>query len=297
MPELPKATAREMLSWPHGGFSLDGGMHEVLCRMRRPTIIYGTAWKQAATTELVEKALAAGYRAFDTANQKKHYSDDLTGVAIRDSGLPRAELFLQSKYTSPRGQDHRMPYDPAADVAVRVHASFAGTLKNFGTDYLDSFLIHGPDGAGVLDEADREAWGAMEELHLSGAARAIGISNVGLRQLRELEGAKVRPMYVQNRCYEQRGWDRDVREYCLANSIVYQGFSLLTANPEVVGHPATAAIARRLGVTPAQVVFRFAVSLGILPLTGTTDARHMKDDLEALSLELSAAELGALRAL
>ncbi len=262
-----------------------------------PAIIYGTAWKKEATTDLVAKALAAGYRAFDTANQKKHYSEDLAGAAILASGLLRAELFLQSKYTFPAGQDHRMPYDPAAAVAAQVRSSFAGSLKNFGADYLDSFLLHGPSGPGALAEADWEVWGALEALHGEGRARAIGISNVGLRQLRELEGAKVRPMFVQNRCYAERGWDRDVREHCLAHGIVYQGFSLLTANPQVVGHPATAAIARRLGAAPAQVVFRFAVSLGILPLTGTTDPRHMTDDLAALALELTAADLDSLRAL
>ncbi|MDP3543119.1 MAG: aldo/keto reductase [Elusimicrobiota bacterium] len=265
--------------------------------MQKPGIIYGTAWKKEATTELVAKALAAGYRAFDTANQKKHYSEDLAGAAIRESAVPRAELFLQSKYTSPDGQDQRMPYDPEDDVATQVRASFAGSLKNFGVDFLDSFLMHGPTGAGVLDEDDWAVWGEMEALHLAGKAKAIGISNVGLGQLRELEGAKIRPAYVQNRCYAARGWDRDVREHCLANGIVYQGFSLLTANPRVVGHPATAAIAERLNATPAQVVFRFAAALGILPLTGTTDPRHMRDDLEALSLELTAADLDALRAL
>ncbi len=265
--------------------------------MQRPAIIYGTAWKQEATTELVEKALAAGYRAVDTANQKKHYSEDLAGAALRKSGLPRAELFLQSKFTFPRGQDHRMPYDPASAVATQVRSSFAGSLKNLGADYLDAFLLHGPSGAGVLSKADWEVWGELEALHGEGAARAIGVSNIGLRQLRELTGAKVRPMYVQNRCYAEQGWDRDVREYCLANGIVYQGFSLLTANPKFVGHSTTAAIARKLSATPAQVVFRFAVSLGILPLTGTTDPRHMKEDLEALALELSADELDSLRAL
>lgn len=265
--------------------------------MTRPAIIYGTAWKGESTSVLVEEALAAGYRAFDTANQKKHYSEDLAGSAIRACGVPRSELFLQSKYTSPDGQDHRMPYDPADDVAAQVRASFAGSLKNFGADYLDSFLVHGPTGAGVLDDDDWAVWGEMEALHRAGQAKAIGISNVGLRQLRELGGAKVKPAYVQNRCYAARGWDRDVREHCLANGIVYQGFSLLTANPRVVGHPATAAIAQRLNTTPAQVVFRFAVALGILPLTGTTDAGHMKEDLAALSLELSADDLCALRRL
>ena len=263
----------------------------------RPAIIYGTAWKQEATTELVEKAFSAGYRAVDTANQKKHYSEDLAGAAVRKSGVPRAELFLQSKYTFSRGQDHRMPYDPAAPVTAQVRSSFGSSLKHFDTDYLDSYLLHGPSGANALGKSDWEVWGELEALHRSGKARAIGISNVGLRQLRELEGAKVRPMCVQNRCYADHGWDEPVREYCLANGIVYQGFLLLTANPDVVDHPATEKVAARLNVTPAQVIFRFAVSLGILPLTGTTDPLHMKQDLEALSLELSTADLNALRAL
>jgi diketogulonate reductase-like aldo/keto reductase len=264
----------------------------------RPSIIYGTAWKKEATTELVRQAMAAGYRAFDSANQKKHYSEDLAGLAQREGVVTRGELFLQSKYTFPRGQDHRMPYDPAADVATQVRSSFASSLLNFGTDYLDSYLVHAPSGGGAsLEKADWEAWGALEALHASGQAKAIGVSNVRLRHLQDLAGAKVRPAYVQNRCYAEQGWDEEVREHCLANGIVYQGFSLLTANPEVIGHPATAAIARRLNATPEQVVFRFAVSLGILPLTGTSDPRHMKDDLEALSLELSAADLDALRAL
>jgi len=266
-------------------------------RVLSPSIIYGTAWKGDATTSLVTKALSAGYRAVDAANQKKHYSEDLAGAAVLASGVPRAELFLQSKYTFPRGQDHRMPYDPAAPVAAQVRASFLSSLAHFGTDYLDSFLLHGPSGSGALTKADWEVWGELEALHGSGRARAIGVSNVGLRQLRELEGAKVKPLYVQNRCYAELGWDSDVREHCLANGIVYQGFSLLTANPRVVHAPATASIARRLKASPAQVVFRFAVSLGILPLTGTTDERHMKDDLEALSLELTDTDRGSLRAL
>ena len=265
--------------------------------MKRPAIIYGTAWKREATAGLVETALALGYRAVDTANQKKHYSEDLAGAAVRKSGVPRSELFLQSKYTFPRGQDHRMPYDPAADFATQVRSSFAGSLKNLGTAYLDAYLLHGPSGAGGLGEADWEVWGEIEALHRSGAARAIGVSNVSLGQLREFSGADVKPMIVQNRCYAEQGWDEDVREYCLANGIVYQGFSLLTANPEFVAHPKTAEIARRLRATPAQVVFRFAISLGILPLTGTTDERHMKDDLGALTLELSAADAAVLRAL
>jgi diketogulonate reductase-like aldo/keto reductase len=265
-----------------------------------PPIIYGTAWKQDATAGLVKTAARAGYRGLDTANQKKHYREDFLGEALAElaqGGIPRSQLFLQTKYTSQDGQDHRLPYDPAEPPAAQVRASFASSLKNLRTDYLDSFLVHGPSSsAGLIDE-DWEIWAEFERLHASGGARLIGVSNVALHHLTELSKAKVKPMVVQNRCYAVRGWDRAVREHCAANGIIYQGFSLLTANPHVVEHRRVEAIARRMNATAAQVVFRFAKALGILPLTGTTDERHMQDDLAALALELTAAEVDDILAI
>jgi diketogulonate reductase-like aldo/keto reductase len=98
-------------------------------------------------------------------------------------------------------------------------------------------------------------------------------------------------MVVQNRCYASQGWDRAVREICLAHGIVYQGFSLLTANREVITDPDLRAIAKRLGTGPAQVIFRFAIQVGMLPLTGTTSEQHMKDDLQAKQLALFPEEI------
>ena len=266
-----------------------------------PKIIYGTAWKKDATAGLVRAAAAAGFRAFDTANQKKHYREDFSGDALNGlmgDGLRREELFLQSKYTDAAGQDHRLPYDPRADYATQVRVSFENTLAHFRTEYLDSFLVHGPLSAAGLTDEDWEIWGAMEALKEEKRARSIGVSNVGLPHIRGLwERAKLKPAVVQNRCYASRGWDREVREYCLANGIVYQGFSLLTANPQVVADVHVGAIARRRNVTPEQVVFAFARRIGILPLTGTTDERHMKEDLASVELELSAADVETISAL
>jgi diketogulonate reductase-like aldo/keto reductase len=98
-------------------------------------------------------------------------------------------------------------------------------------------------------------------------------------------------MVVQNRCYASHGWDREVREICQAHGIIYQGFSLLTANRDVVGDPDIRAIAKRLGTNPAQVVFRFAMQIGMLPLTGTTSQQHMKEDLQAEQLALLPEEI------
>ncbi len=258
-----------------------------------PPIIYGTAWKADATADLVRAALAAGYRAFDTANQKKHYREDFAGEALK--AHPRPELFLQSKYTFQNGQDHRLPYDPVAPPAEQTRASFESSLRHFGTDYLDCYLLHGPSSSQGLTGADWEVWRTLEALHGSGKARRIGVSNIGVHHLLELcAGAKVRPHVVQNRCYAVRGWDKAVRERCFALGIAYEGFSLLTANPQVISSPPVRAAARRLEATPEQIVFRFVKAVGILPLTGTTDPVHMKQDLEAGVLALSPAEIAAI---
>lgn len=258
-------------------------------------MIYGTAWKEQATAGLVLEALAAGFRAIDTANQKKHYREDFVGDALlglKQNGIERKDLFLQSKYTYREGQDHRLPYDPAADFGTQVRSSFASSLKNLHTDYLDSYLLHGPRTGRGLTDADWEVWTAMEDLHQSGQARSIGVSNVSLDQIRELfEKARIKPQSVQNRCYASRGWDGPVRAYCAAHQIVYQGFSLLTANPHIVSHPEVLQIATRRSVTPAQILFAFAGRIGILPLTGTTDSRHMKEDLIAPGLVVTPEEV------
>ena len=107
----------------------------------------------------------------------------------------------------------------------------------------------------------------------------------------------MKPAFVQNRCYAVYGWDMEVREFCLENEIIYQGFSLLTANVPVVTHPKVREIARRLKAEPQQVIFRFAVLIGILPLTGTTDTQHMKQDLTIGEFELTADDIKIIGAL
>jgi diketogulonate reductase-like aldo/keto reductase len=143
-----------------------------------------------------------------------------------------------------------------------------------------------------LGESDWEVWAAMEDLYQSGKTQMIGISNVTAGQLAQLcEQANVKPMVVQNRCFAALGWDKEVREICQAHGIIYQGFSLLTANREVLGDPEIRTIAKRLDTGPAQIIFRFAMQIGMLPLTGTTSQQHMKEDLEAEKLALSSEEI------
>ena len=266
--------------------------------VRVPWIMYGTAWKEERTEELTRAALAAGFRAIDTANQRKHYVEASVGAAVAASGVPRAELFLQTKFTYQGGQDHRLPYDPDAPPAEQVRQSFDSSCRHLGTDRIDSYVLHGPLLARGWSEQDQEVWRAMEALQQAGRARLLGVSNVGLDQLELLcDAARVAPAFVQNRCFARTGWDRAVRALCQERGIVYQGFSLLTANRRELAAPEVSAMAARLGATVPQLVFRFAAAFGMFPLTGTSSRDHMEQDLAAIDLDLPAADLATLEAL
>ena len=256
--------------------------------------MYGTAWKEERTEALTAQALAAGLRAIDTANQRKHYVEAGVGAAIAASKIPRAELFIQTKFTPIDGQDERLPYDPDADLTTQVGQSFASSLEHLGVSQLDSYVLHGPTTADWGAE-DREIWAAMTELQRAGRTRLIGISNVSLPQLTLLCGqAATPPAFVQNRCYARTGWDREVRAFCRDHGIVYQGFSLLTANRRALDAPAIVELARRRGVTVPQLVFAFAHAVGMLPLTGSSDAWHLSQDLAAANIDLDAGELAVV---
>ena len=266
-----------------------------------PSFMYGTAWKKEATAQLVQLAVAAGFTAIDTANQLIHYQEALVGealLALARKGMTRDRLFLQTKFTPTNGQDHRTPYDASAALTTQVAQSFDSSLVHLHTDYLDSYVLHGPYQRQGLGAADWEVWAAIEGLYQSGKTKMIGISNVTPEQLTQLcAKAAVKPMMVQNRCYAALGWDKEVREICRTHGIIYQGFSLLTANREVFSDPTIRAIAQRLKVGLAQVVFRFAMQIGMLPLTGTTDQQHMKDDLQAEGLTLTAEDMRVIETL
>jgi diketogulonate reductase-like aldo/keto reductase len=267
-----------------------------------PDFLYGTAWKEDRTPALTELALRMGFRGIDTANQRRHYFEAGVGqglaAAYRAGVVARADLFLQTKFTYRPGQDHRLPYDPVAPLSVQVAQSMASSLEHLGTDYLDSYVLHGPASSYDWTDADSEVWEAMMKERDGGRTRLLGVSNVSLRHLEQMAAAHAEaPVFVQNRCFARLGWDREVRLFCRERKIIYQGFSLLTANAEVLRHPLVTGLAARANATPAQVVFGFARAVGMLPITGTSDAEHMKQDLASPGLALSADAVRAIESL
>jgi diketogulonate reductase-like aldo/keto reductase len=260
------------------------GSNKTIQGVAVPTMMYGTAWKEDRTASLVIAAMEAGFRAIDTANQRRHYFEAAVGDAIRKTleggRVGRGDLFLQTKFTYVNGQDHRLPYDPKAPIPNQVEQSFASSLEHLGVETLDAYLLHGPSTYPGLGEADRQAWTAMEDLQRSGAVRLIGISNVTAEQLEQLHAdARVKPALVQNRCFTRPEADSAVREFCEQNGIGYEGFSLLTAHRGLLEHPHITLLAERERLTAAQLVLRYCLDAGMIVLTGTTSGMHMEQDL------------------
>ena len=266
-------------------------------RIRIPRIIYGTAWKKADTARLVRLAIQTGFRGIDTACQPKHYDEAGVGTGLAASlgqGLSRAELYLQTKFTSLSGQDpDRIPYDRKATLPDQIAQSVKASLVNLQTDYLDCVLLHSPMPTMAQTQS---AWRALEAFVDAGQVRQLGISNCYRQDDLEglFEGARIKPAVVQNRFYADTNYDRDIRAYCDLRQIIYQSFWTLSANPQLLAHKTIigpAAIHRR---TPAQILFRYLTQIGVVPLTGTKSGAHMREDLSIFDFQLSNEELRAI---
>jgi len=265
-----------------------------------PRIIYGTAWKKAATEQLVSIAIENGFRGIDTACQPKHYHEAGVGAGVAASlkqGLTRADLYLQTKFTALSGQDpNRVPYDPKASLADQISQSIAASLKNLQTDYLDCLLLHSPMPTPAQTQS---AWRSFESFVDSRTIRQLGISNCyNLTDLERLyESARIKPAIVQNRFYADTNYDRGIRSFCDRNQIIYQSFWTLSANPHVLAHETMTALASIHRRSPAQILFRYLTQIGIVPLTGTKSESHMREDLAIFDFELTSDERGAIDAL
>ncbi len=262
--------------------------------VKMPRIIYGTAWKKDRTAELVVKAIQAGFGGIDTACQPKHYSEPLVGEALqrlKNHGIEREALFLQTKFTPLSGQDPRqVPYDKNSPVELQVAQSFEASKKNLQTEYVDSFVLHSPMAPHALL---MKVWNAMEKIQKTGGTRQLGISNCyDTKVIRSLYAdANVKPAVVQNRFYQETGYDADLRRWCSNHGVIYQSFWTLTANPHILSSNIVRTIAQKYKKTEAQIFFRYLSQSDIVPLTGTSSEQHMTEDLSIFDFELSSEDL------
>jgi diketogulonate reductase-like aldo/keto reductase len=266
--------------------------------VKMPSLIYGTAWKKEKTTDLVVQAILSGFRGIDTACQPKHYEEALVGKALaqlRDHGIKREELYIQTKFTPLAGQDpNRIPYNPNEPLEIQVEQSFEASKRNLGIDYIDSYVLHSP----IFPFKDLlSVWGIMEKIYHSGGVHQLGISNCyDLEILERLyRDATVKPAVVQNRFYAESGYDVELRQWCNEKGIIYQSFWSLTANPHILASPAVVSMAKKYDKTQAQILYRYLHQLDIVPLIGSTSKQHIEEDLDIFSFELTPDEITGIQ--
>ena len=266
-----------------------------------PAMIYGTAWKKERTADLVETAVRAGFRAIDTACQPKHYNEPGVGEALerlyKDGVVKRSELFIQTKFTSLRGQDkNSVPYDKHAALDEQVRQSVRVSLRNLNTPYLDSLILHSPMSS-IADTMI--VWREFESFVDSKQVLKIGVSNCyDLETLRTVhQQARIKPSFLQNRFYRESRFDREIRAFCRENGIVYQSFWTLTASPDIVKSVVVTKLAKKHSATNAQIWFGFIQHRVGTPLSGTQSVEHMQQDLLVPSIHLEENELDDIEAL
>src|SRR2546423_4102696 len=263
-----------------------------------PPFLYGTAWKKEATSDLVYKALSSGFTGIDTANQPKHYREELVGAgmrkALKDRNIKREDIYLQTKFTPTSGQDPAsIPYDPRSSIPEQVKASVESSLEHLqSTDsssssledasYIDTVVLHSP--LRTIDET-MEAWQTLEE-YVPDRIHNLGISNCSLFTLMDIyERATIKPAVIQNRFYPSTKFDIGVRKFCRENSIIYQSFWTLTANPGLLQSVEAREFAHHLRISPQAALYCLVLGLGnTVILNGTKSANHMQDDFAALEL-------------
>lgn len=258
-------------------------------------MIYGTAWKKDDTARLVKMALESGFRAIDTACQPKHYNEKQVGdgiaQAFKELELTREDIFIQTKFTPLNGQDlNNIPYNPTDPLQKQICDSLEISLSNLQTNYIDSLILHSPI---IPLEETMKAWSVFESFVEDGLVKQIGISNCYDLKIFEYlyKNSKIKPNVVQNRFYEESGYDKKLRGFCDTYGVSYQSFWSLSANPKILHSKIIHDIALKYHKNPEQIFYRFLTEINITPLNGTTSKIHMEEDLAILNFELDALEI------
>lgn len=189
-----------------------------------------------------------------------------------------------------QGQDpHALPYDPESTIAEQVHTSIRSSLRNLrplsdesssGSTFLDCLVFHSP----LPTIADTLVAWRTAESYVPHKIRHLGISNVHLPTLEQLfSTAKIKPAVVQNRFHPGTQFDTQVRAFCVGESIVYQSFWTLSANPEILKSSEVSALADQAGLTAYEAMYCFVLACNnVVILNGTTNEKHMLGDLAAV---------------
>lgn len=245
-----------------------------------PAIGFGTYQIPAdgSTYKAVSEALRAGYRHIDTA--AAYFNESEVGKAVRDSGIPRDEIFITSKLWL---QDHG--YEPAKK-------GIEASLRKLGLDYMDLYLVHQPYG----DVPG--AWKAMEEAKAEGRIRSIGVSNMTPRIWNSFVPQFDTPPSVNQVEFNPYCQQRPIREIMKATGAALEAWAPLgQGNAGLLKEPVIADIAERHGKNVGQVILRFEIQEGVDVFPKSVHEDRIRSNLDIFDFTLNSAEMDAIRAL
>jgi diketogulonate reductase-like aldo/keto reductase len=221
----------------------------------------------------VRWALELGYRHIDTA--QAYGNERSVGRALRDSGVPREDVFITTKFYPARK-------DPAAEAE--------GSLRRLGIDQVDLYIVHWPQGGPTW------AWPGMEEAKRRGHARSIGVSNFSVSQLEEVIAIAGQAPVVNQVQFSPFEYRRALLEGCIERNVAVEAYSPLGTGRHIAD-PAVAEIAQRIGRTPAQVLLRWCIQRGTIVIPKSTHRERIEENAQVFDFGLSDAAMAALDAL
>ncbi len=244
-----------------------------------PAIGYGTYKTSENDVSIILSAIECGYRLLDTASIYK--TEQQTGAAIRESGIPREEITVISKVWRNDLGYHK------------TKEAFAKSLKQTGLNYLDLYLIHWPANARNFNnwqKTNAETWRAMEELLEEGKIKSIGVSNFWPEHLEALlDSAKIKPAVNQIE-FHPGYWQPETTQYCKEKGIFLQAWSPL-ARGRIFGNEILIEIANRHHKTVSQIALRWIVQQGVIPIPKAASKKKMNENFDIFDFALSDEEM------
>jgi 2,5-diketo-D-gluconate reductase A len=260
---------------PESTPSTDKRLHTLADGNQIPTLGFGV-WQVPNGPECVNAvrwALDAGYRHIDTA--QAYGNEESVGQALSESGVPRDEVFITTKFYPARK-------DPAAEIEK--------SLRRLGTDHVDLYIIHWPQGGPTW------AWPGMEAAREQGHARSIGVSNFSLAELDEVNSTASTPPVVNQVQFSPFEYRRSLLEQCAQRGVALEAYSPLGTGRHL-GDKTVAEIADRLGRTPAQVLLRWCIQRDTIVLPKSTHQERITDNAQVFDFELSDEDMAVLDSL
>lgn len=240
-----------------------------------PLLGFGTFQIEPGKTtyDAVSFALKSGYRHIDTA--KYYGNEESVGQAIRDSGIPRQEIWVTTKLW--------------LNDALRAEKAFKKSFDKLNIGYIDLYLIHWPVPGMV-----KKVWSNLEKLYNdSGKIKAIGVSNHSVQQLKcILDVATIKPVVNQIKC-SPYNYDPKMYDFCKNNGVVMEAYSPLTQGSKL-NDPKLAKIAEKYDKSPAQILLRWCVQKGIVTIPKSIHENRVVENMDIFDFELNEKDIARL---